>query len=151
MSARPLHFPALSVSPRASDRSALAIAFAVGVLVCLLSAMANVGLLAIANPFGRALARFNTAGGVVAILLIWRLLRWSRERNQLMRERVKVIVGLNHEIRNAIQAISLSEYDERGANRSAVKESMARIERALDEYVPTEFTLRKKRGAMHRR
>jgi hypothetical protein len=149
MSARPLGFPALSV-PRISDRSVLAIAFSVGIFICLLSAMANVGLLATAYPFGRILSRCNTAIGVVAILLNWRLLRWSRERNQLMRERVKVIVGLNHEIRNAIHAISLSDYHERGANRTTVKESMARIEQALDEYVPTAVTLKKARGAMHR-
>jgi hypothetical protein len=148
MSARP--FPALPVAPRTSDRSVLLIAFAVGVFICLLSAMANVGLLAIAQPFGGVLSRCNTAGGVVAILLIWRLLRWSRERNQLMRERVKVIVGLNHEIRNAIQAISLSDYHERGANKSTVKENVARIEQALDEYVPTQFTFKKARGTMRR-
>ncbi len=144
MSATPLNFPSFSATSRTSDRSALAIAFAVGMFICLLSALANVALLSAATPVGRALSKCNTICGVVAILLVWRLLRWSRERNQLMRERVKVIAGLNHEIRNAIQLLSLSDYQESGADTTAVKQSMARIEHALDEYVPTEITLHKK-------
>ncbi len=144
MSATPLNFPAFSATSRTSDRSALVIAFAVGLFICLLSALANVAFLSTASPLGKALSRCNTACGVVAILMIWRLLRWSRERNQLLRERVKVVAGLNHEIRNAIQLLSLSDYQECGADTSAVKQSMARIEHALNEYVPTEITLKTK-------
>jgi hypothetical protein len=141
MSSTPLHFPRLP-EEGTSDKSVLAIAFAVGIFICLLSAVANAGMLGIPN-IGRVLCRVNTAGEVIAILLVWRLLRWSRERHSLIRERAKVIVGLNHEIRNAIQAISLSEYDAFPGNRIIVNESMARIERALDEYVPSDLTLRK--------
>ena len=142
MSAMPLRFPRIR-EEGTSDKAALAITFAVGIFICLLSAIANVGILGIQSPAARVLSRANTAGEVIAILLLWRLLRWSRERNSLIRERAKVIVGLNHEIRNAIQAISLSEYDAFHHNGSVVTESMARIERALDEYVPGDFNVEK--------
>lgn len=126
-----------------SDRLILCIAFLVGLFICIVSAVANAFLLASGHPAAPMLMKFNAVGGVVAILLVWRLLRWSRQRNELARERDEVVVQLNHEIRNAIQAIALYDYCNRGSNKSAINLSIARIERALDDNVPNEASVLK--------
>ncbi len=131
--------PQFVIAPTArplSDMLILSIAFVVGIFICIVSAIANAFLLSTGVPAARLLMKFNAVGGIVAILLVWRLLRWSRERNQLVRERAKIVVELNHEIRNAIHAISLSDYHECGLCNSVIKQSVSRIEHALDEYVP---------------
>src|SRR5438477_7580366 len=78
-----------------SDRLILIVAFAVGMFICCVSAVANAFLLASGHPAAPLLMKCDAAGGVVAILLVWRLLRWSRQRNELARERAEVVVHLN--------------------------------------------------------
>jgi hypothetical protein len=119
-----------------SDRFLLAVAFTVGSAIAVLSSVTNQALMHCDIPAAASLVKWNAAAGVLSILLIWKLLRWSRERNELIRERDRVIIALNHEVRNAIQVISLSDYHNRGAEATDVKLSVRRIERALDEYVP---------------
>lgn len=119
-----------------SDRFILAVAFAVGAFICIVSALTNELLLMVAHPAAALLVQCDAAAGIAAILLTWKLLRWSRERNELLRQRDRMILALNHEVRNAIQVISLADYHERGTEESEVKLSISRIERALDEYVP---------------
>ena len=106
--------------------------------ICFVSAVANAFLVSTGHPVAKILKNFNAVGGVVAILLVWRLLRWSRERNQLIRERAEVVAGLNHEVRNAIQTISLWTFERHGEGLNAIQQSVARIERALDQYVPVQ-------------
>ncbi len=124
-----------------SEKVILAVAFAVGMFICCVSAVANAFLLATGHPAARILMKFDAAGGVIAILLVWRLLRWSRERNQLARERAELVIQLNHEIRNAIQAITLHEYCVGSDDTSAVTHGVARIQRALDRYVPNDVSI----------
>ncbi len=119
-----------------SDRLILAIAFSVGIFICAVSWLANTALLACGYPAAMSLVKCDAAGGVIAILLMWRLLRWSRERNQLIRERARIVTELNHEVRNAIQVISLADFHTDADTENHVKASIMRIERALDEYVP---------------
>jgi hypothetical protein len=119
-----------------SDRFILAVAFSVGAFICIVSAVTNALLLSTGHPAAMLLVQCDAAAGIVSILLTWKLLRWSRERNELLRERDRMILALNHEVRNAIQVISLADYHERGQESSEVKLSIDRIERALDEYVP---------------
>jgi hypothetical protein len=122
-----------------SDKLILGVAFVVGLFICIISAVANAFLLKTQHPVAPVLMKFNAVGGMIAMLLVWRLLRWSRERNELLRERAKVVVQLNHEIRNAIQTISLHGYRDREAGDGVVNESVSRIEHALDEYVPNDI------------
>ena len=119
-----------------SDRFILAVAFSVGAFICVVSATTNALLVMIAPPAATVLVQCDAAAGIASILLTWKLLRWSRERNELLRQRDRMILALNHEVRNAIQVISLADYHERGTEESEVKLSISRIERALDEYVP---------------
>lgn len=88
------------------------------------------------TPGAIGLVKWNAAAGIVSILLVWRLLRWSREHNELIRERDRIAMQLNHEVRNAIQVISLNDFHECGERTTDIKLSVKRIERALDEYVP---------------
>jgi hypothetical protein len=120
-----------------SDRFILAVAFSVGAFICVVSAIANALLLRmISHPAATVLVQCDAAAGIASILLTWKLLRWSRERNELLRQRDRMILALNHEVRNAIQVISLADYHDRGTEASEVKLSISRIERALDEYAP---------------
>jgi hypothetical protein len=119
-----------------SDRMILAAAVGVGIFICVASAIANAFLLSTGQPFARTLIKCDAAGAVVAILLVWKLLRWSRERNELARQRARIAAELNREIRNAIQLMPLTDYDENKEAATQVKASVTRIERALDEYVP---------------
>jgi hypothetical protein len=119
-----------------SDRFILAVAFSVGAFICIISAATNALLLTSGYPAASLLVQCDAAAGIASILLTWRLLRWSRERNELLRQRDRMILALNHEVRNAIQVISLADYHESGTEATEVKLSINRIERALDEYVP---------------
>jgi hypothetical protein len=123
-----------------SDKLILGVALLVGLFICVISAVANAFLLKTQHPAAPIMMKFNAAGGVIAMLLVWRLLRWSRERNELLRERAEVVVQLNHEIRNAIQTISLHGHRDSGAGDRVLNESVARIEQALDEWVPNDIT-----------
>ena len=125
-----------------SDRFILTVAFAVGAFICVVSAATNALLLAYRHPAATILVQCDAAAGIASILLTWRLLRCSRERNELLRQRDRMILALNHEVRNAIQVISLADYHERGEESSEVKLSISRIERALDEYVPNDRAAR---------
>jgi signal transduction histidine kinase len=93
-----------------SDRFILGMAFAIGIFICFASAVANAFLLSAGVPAAKLLMKVNAAGGVVAILLIWKLLRWSRERNSLIRQRdrerklaYEQITKLNQELEQALQ------------------------------------------------
>ncbi len=119
-----------------SDRFLLAVAFTVGSVIALLSTATDQLLMQCNIPGATDLVKWNAAAGVLSVLLIFKLMRWSRERNQLLRERERIATQLNHEVRNAIQVISLNDYHEFGAKATDVKLSINRIERALEEYVP---------------
>src|SRR5512142_1112153 len=102
--------PEPSVSRALPDRFMLGTAFAIGIFICLVSAIANAFLLSTSVPAAKLFMKINAAGGMVAILLIWKLLRWSRERNSLIRQRdrerrlaYEQITSLNHELERALQ------------------------------------------------
>ncbi len=108
-----LHFASPSepsASQPLSDRFILGMAFAIGIFICFVSAIANAFLVSTGAPVAKLLMKVNAAGGVIAILLIWKLLRWSRERNSLIRQRdrerklaYEQITKLNHELEQALQ------------------------------------------------
>ncbi len=119
-----------------SDRFLLAVAFSVGSAIALLSTFTNEMLMQCNIPGAISLVKWNAAAGVLSVLLVFKLMRWVRERNRLLRERERIATQLNHEVRNAIQVISLNDYQEFGPKATDVKLSINRIERALEEYVP---------------
>ncbi len=108
-----------------------------GIFICAASAIANAFLLKTGLPFAKLLMKIDAAGAIAAILLIWRLLRWSRERNDLARERAQIVARLNHEVRDAIGLITAkSEMPEHEQAADQIRASVKKIEMALDQYVP---------------
>ncbi len=119
-----------------SDSVILGIALAIGFFICVVSALANAFLISTRVPAAQLWIKVNAAGGIVAILLTWKLLRWSRERNRLIRQRDSAREGLNHEIRNALHVIYLETYSMGNEVPQVVKENVARIDNALNEFAP---------------
>ncbi len=79
----------------------------------------------------------DALGGVVAGVLIFRLLQYERERRKRLRQKIAVIADMNHHVRNALQVISFHAYSTADKEQlEAVKESMERIQWALKEILP---------------
>ena len=85
-----------------------------------------------------AIIEFSDAlGGIVAGVLIFRLLQYERERRKRLRQKIAVIADMNHHVRNALQVISFHAYSNADKEQlEAVKESMERIQWALNEVLP---------------
>ena len=79
----------------------------------------------------------DAMGGLVAGALAYRLLLYERERRARLRQRIAVIADMNHHVRNALQVISFHAYTNADKEQfEAVKESMERIQWALQEVLP---------------
>jgi len=73
--------------------------------------------------------------GVLAGLLVF---AYEQHRYRAMVERLKVISGMNHHVRNALQAITFSPYAEHAQQLELIKSAAHRIQWALDEVLPGE-------------
>ncbi len=79
----------------------------------------------------------DVLGGVVAGLLVFRIVQYERERRERLRQKLEVIAEMNHHIRNALYVISLSTASAADQEHlEAIRESMNRIEWALREILP---------------
>ncbi len=68
--------------------------------------------------------------------MVWLLLAGTRERRRRVREELKAIAELNHEIRNALQVIAYSPYLAQANGRELVGASVDRIDLALKRLAP---------------
>jgi signal transduction histidine kinase len=123
--------------------SALAIALGVGVVSFFATELMHYLLV---PDLGRSRERF-LAEGVSAFIvscLIAKLAQISRRQHQLTAARMQVIAEMNHHIRNALTAISLSAdvIEDRRLIR-VISEGIDRIDWALREILPREIPLRK--------
>ncbi len=133
---RKLHSKARPVLVRSvSDAAVLATAFITGMALCWNAAVANAFYSRLAGRAAGLFVGFNQFLMLVVIFLLWKLLRWGRERNELYRERNKITGELNHAIRNACQAILISTYTDKGGD-PVVRDSVFQIDRALKECIP---------------
>lgn len=73
--------------------------------------------------------------GIVAALVVF---VYEQRRHRAIMEKVRVIAGMNHHVRNALQAISYVPYTEQEKQIKMVEESVQRIEWALREILPGE-------------
>jgi hypothetical protein len=73
--------------------------------------------------------------GVLAGLLVF---AYEQHRYRVMVERLKVISGMNHHVRNALQAITFSPYAEHAKQLELIENAAHRIQWALDEILPGE-------------
>jgi hypothetical protein len=73
--------------------------------------------------------------GAMAGLLVF---AYEQHRYRAMVERLKVISGMNHHVRNALQAITFSPYAEHAKQLELIENAAHRIQWALDEILPGE-------------
>src|SRR5215469_5674775 len=71
--------------------------------------------------------------GLLAGLLVF---AYEQKRHNAMLKRIRVIADMNHHVRNALQAITLSRYAENTQQIQVIDESAQRIQWALRELLP---------------
>jgi hypothetical protein len=71
--------------------------------------------------------------GLLAGLLVF---AYEQKRHNAMLKRIRVIADMNHHVRNALQAITLSRYAENTQQIQVIDESAKRIQWALRELLP---------------
>ena len=71
--------------------------------------------------------------GVLAGLLVF---AYEQKRHNAMLKRIRVIADMNHHVRNALQAITLSRFAENTQQIQVIDESAKRIQWALRELLP---------------
>ncbi len=70
--------------------------------------------------------------GMLFSLIFWLLLAGNRERRRRVREDLERVAELNHEIRNALQVITHTQYANKDfEHRKAILDSVARIDDVL--------------------
>lgn len=74
--------------------------------------------------------------GLVAGILVFRLLQFGRERRRLIEQRLVTISEMNHHIRNALQVISFSAQSSKTKEVAEITEAVDRIQWALREVLP---------------
>jgi hypothetical protein len=63
---------------------------------------------------------------------------YEQRRHRAMMDKIRVIADMNHHVRNALQAITLSPYAEKSHQIQLIDESAQRIQWALREILPGE-------------
>jgi len=73
---------------------------------------------------------------VIGMLTALVVFFYEQRRHRAILEKVRIIAGMNHHVRNALQAISYVPYTEQEKQIKMVEESVQRIEWALREILP---------------
>lgn len=73
--------------------------------------------------------------GIAAALVVF---TYEQQRSRATMEKIRVIAGMNHHVRNALQTISYAPYTEQEKQIKMIGESVSRIEWALREILPGE-------------
>ncbi len=122
-----------------SSGRVLLLALGFGVVIFLVSAGIDLYLLKDGFPARNMMFASDALAALIAFVLFLAYLRAARARNRYLRERLETVAGLNHNVRNALAVISLSNYLARSSEFSIIRDGVDRIERALDEFVPIEM------------
>jgi signal transduction histidine kinase len=84
-----------------------------------------------------AISLSDSLAAVIAGILVYRLLKYERERRAQLRQRLEIIAEMNHHVRNALQVISLSNYSADSEQQlERIREGVNRIQWALKEILP---------------
>ena len=79
----------------------------------------------------------DALGGLIAGILVFRLLQYERDRRARLRQKVAVIADMNHHVRNALQIITFQAATNADKEQmQVIRESMDRIQWALKEVLP---------------
>ncbi len=81
----------------------------------------------------------DAAIAIVGGALLFRIVRDAQARHRMLMGRLAMIAALNHNVRNALDAIQLSAYSTHDRKLIAeVQVAVNRVQRALRDVVPTE-------------
>jgi len=84
-----------------------------------------------------AISLSDSLAAVIAGALVYRSLRYERERREQLRQRLETIAEMNHHVRNALQVISFSNYSADSEQQlERIREGVNRIQWALKEVLP---------------
>lgn len=111
----------------------------IGTLVFLGSGGVDLYLLDHGHSARHMLLGSDLFGGVIAFALFLAYARAARDRNRQLRKQLEIVAGLNHNIRNALAAISLSNYLLNSPEFRIIREGVEKIERSLNDFVPMEI------------
>ncbi len=79
----------------------------------------------------------DALAGLIAGVLIYKLLCYARERRRRVEQRLQTISDMNHHIRNALQVISFSLHTSKNQKEiDEITEAVNRIQWALREILP---------------
>lgn len=79
----------------------------------------------------------DAAAAVIIGWLVWKLAEYAQERRKRVAQRLQMISELNHHIRNALEAISLSAYTTQNQQAmETIAGAVNRIDWALREILP---------------
>jgi len=95
-------------------------------------------LLHIQTP--RAYLRLQDAviTGFLAAIAVCAVLQFASERRKFIRNEIRTVANLNHELRNALEVIIGSEYLAESSKGDAILESVERINRTLNNLLSGE-------------
>jgi hypothetical protein len=112
-------------------------ALSVGVLLFFVSYLSDLLLFRLGIPSAQTILDNFVIGGVGATTAyIW--VRWATEREARFRERIILLIELNHHVRNALTVIHRSALlDDQKRKRELIEEAVDRIDFVLTELVPT--------------
>jgi hypothetical protein len=132
-----------SNSTEPSNARILLASIVIGALVFCGSGGVDLYLLEHGHSARNMLLGSDLFGALIAFAIFMAYARASRDRNKYLRNQLEVVAGLNHNIRNALAAISMSNYVLKPAEYSIIKESVEKIERSLNDYVPMNVDARR--------
>jgi hypothetical protein len=75
----------------------------------------------------------DVAVGIVSALVVF---AYEQRRYRALLRRLEMIASMNHHVRNALQAISYSPYAGQEQQITVIRDSVARIQWALEEVLP---------------
>jgi hypothetical protein len=125
-----------SVSAEPSNARIFLASLVIGALVFCGSGGVDLYLLKHGHSARNMLLGSDLFGGLIAFAIFMAYARASRDRNKYLRNQLEVVAGLNHNIRNALAAISMSNYVLKSPEFVIIREGVEKIERSLNEYVP---------------
>ncbi len=113
------------------------VAIVFGVLMFICSLVLDLVFLYTHESTGLTVSVSDALAGVVAGLLVWRLMALQADRQRRTDERLRIISDMNHHVRNALQVISYSVKTSRGQQElDEITASVDRIQWALREVLP---------------
>jgi two-component sensor histidine kinase len=109
----------------------------VGVVLFIVSYLSDLLLFRLGIPAAKTILDNFVIGGVgAAAAYIW--VRWATEREARFRERIILLIELNHHVRNALAVIHHSALlEDQKKKRELIEEAVDRIDYVLTELVPT--------------